>query len=205
MTSSMFGMKLTFCTTARLNHHHGQRGLRCSDRWRPLHMPRAGLISDTPSARTAPGWSIPVQGGDSWELAPWRAYVSSEARLGRGTPEPQKSAMWTSYSRKTWVLCGASTGHCMLASVFFGGISGQLVAACRFWYGVKLPSQPAAAAGCERAELLCGPGLSSRAPPPRTVLLIACPSLPVPPLWGRTPEGLVSLPLSLCASVSGLS
>ena len=48
--------------------------------------------------------------------------------------------------------------------------------------------------------------LSSRAPPPRAVLLIACPSLPAPSLWGRTPEELAPLPLSLCASVrSGLS
>ena len=87
---------------------------------------------------------------------------------------------------------------------------GNKRAACRrLQVLIRCEASFSARRGCSlrkgRAALWSWP-LSSRAPPPRAVLLIACPSLPAPSLWGRTPEELAPLPLSLCASVrSGLS
>ena len=87
---------------------------------------------------------------------------------------------------------------------------GNKRAACRrLQVLIRCEASFSAHRGCRlrkgRAALWSWP-LYSRAPPPRAVLLIACPSLPAPSLWGRTPEELAPLPLSLCASVrSGLS
>lgn len=56
------------------------------------------------------------------------------------------------------------------------------------WETVGLPSQPAVAAGCETASLHHGPGFSATVPPPYAVSLLRAPFLPVPSLWGKTPE-----------------
>lgn len=135
---------------ARLNNHRGPRGLRCSDCLRPLHMPQAGLVADALSACPPLGWPSHVPGGGSLVLAPWWPWVSSEARLAHGVPEPQKSAVWSSRTGGRGVLCGAPTGHCMFAPLFSRewvstpglrncGTPFSACRGCRLWDGFAAP------------------------------------------------------------------
>lgn len=112
----------------------------------------------------------------------WAAAFLSLRRVPCGLPRAGRRG----------VLCGASTGHCTFASLFSGGTSGQLVTACETSFSARC--------GCRLRKGLTAL-LSKRAPPPRAVLVITCAFLPVPPLWGRTPEEPAPLPLSLRASV----
>lgn len=153
-------------------------------------MPWAGLVSDALSACPPLGWPSHVPGGDSLVLAPWWPCVSSEARLAHGVPEPQKSAMWSSWTGGRGVLCGAPTGHYMFAPLFST---------------VRLPSQSAVAAGCETALLHHGPGFSATGCPRlMQCYCIMCPFSSCAFPLGQDSRGAgTSVHLSLGTSVRG--